>query len=359
MKLIKHSFSFLILLLLTQFLSAKNSIGTKFFSADNPNIQYTGRVDFSNPKLPKFWSPGVYVQAKFKGNSCKVIVHDEVLYGNNHNYIEVVVDNQKPYRIQTKGKIDTINVSKDLDNGAHIITICKNTESNIGYLQLAGIVCEELLPLPAKPKHKIEYIGDSITCGTGSDLSVIDCGKGQWYDQHNAYMSYGPTSARLLNAQWSLTAVSGIGLIHSCCNMSLVMPPAFDKVSLRQDSIKWNFSKYQPDVVTVCLGQNDGVQDSVKFTDAYIKFIKTIRNHYPKASIVCLTSPMGDFKLTKALKNYLTAVVKSVNQAGDKNVSKYFFSKSFNGGCDYHPNMAEHQIIAMEVAGYIKKLKNW
>lgn len=360
--MMRHSKSVLfiaILLLSTQILCAKNSIGTKFFSADNPNIQYTGRIDFSNPKLPKYWSPGVYVQAKFIGNNCKVILHDEVLYGNNHNYIEVAVDNQKPYRLQLKGKTDTINISKNLTVGAHILTICKDTESGIGYLQFGGLICQDLLPLPAKPKHKIEYIGDSITCGTGSDLSVVDCDKGQWYDQHNAYLSYGPTSARSLNAQWVLSSVSGIGLIHSCCDMKMVMPQVFDKLNQRQDTIKWNFSKYQPDVVTICLGQNDGVQDSVKFTNAYISFIKNIRSHYPAASIVCLTSPMGDFALTKALKNYLTGIVKAVNQSGDKNVSKYFFSKRFMHGCGTHPDLAEHQVMAMEVSTYIKKLKKW
>lgn len=358
MKLIKACF-FISMLFLAQISGAKNSIGPKFFAADNANIQYTGRIDFSNPMLPKYWAAGVYVQAKFKGNNCKVILHDEVLYGNNHNYIEVAVDNQKPYRLQLKGKTDTINISKNLTAGTHILTICKDTESGIGYLQFSGLICDDLLPLPAKPKHKIEYIGDSITCGTGSDLSTVDCDKGQWYDQHNAYLSYGPTSARSLNAQWVLSAVSGIGLIHSCCDMKLVMPQVFDKVNQRQDSIKWNFSRYQPDVVTICLGQNDGVQDSVKFATAYISFIKNIRSHYPTASIVCLTSPMGDFTLTKALKNYLTGIVNAVNKAGDKNVSKYFFSKRFMHGCGTHPDLAEHQVMAMEVASYIKKLKKW
>ena len=346
-------------MILQQNVSAQTKPKTTFFRADNPGIQYIGRIDFSNPKLPKFWSPGVYIQAKFKGSECAFIVHDEVLWGNSHNYIEIAVDNQKPYRIQTKGKTDTIRLAEGLSKGEHILTICKDTESGIGYLQFAGIICEQLLPMSAKPKHKIEYIGDSITCGTGSDLSVIDCDKGQWYDQQNAYMSYGPTSARLLNAQWHLTAVSGIGLMHSCCDMKIVMPPVFDKVNLRQDSIKWNFSLYQPDVVTVCLGQNDGVQDSVKFTDNYIRFVKEIRSHYSKASIVCLTSPMADFTLTKTLKNYLTGIVSNLNKSGDKNVSKYFFSKRFSHGCGGHPNMAEHQEMAMEVAAYIKKLKKW
>ncbi len=359
MKSGKPSFLIWMLLLSAQILCAKNSISTKFFPADNPNIQYTGRIDFSDRKLPKYWASGVYVQAKFKGNTCKVILHDEVLYGNNHNYIEVAVDNQKPYRLQLKGKTDTIDISKNLNAETHILTICKDTESGIGYLQFGGLICAGLLPLPAKPKHKIEYIGDSITCGTGSDLSIVDCDKGQWYDQHNAYLSYGPASARLLNAQWVLSSVSGIGLIQSCCDIKLLMPQVFDKVNQRQNKIKWNFSGYQPDVVTICLGQNDGVQDSVRFTTAYINFIKNIRSYYPKASIVCLTSPMADFTLNKALKNYLAGIVDAVNKSGDKNVSRYFFSKRFMHGCGTHPDLAEHQVMAMELSAYLKKLKKW
>ena len=36
-----------------------------FFGADHPEIQYTGRIDFTNPKMPRFWTAGVYIKAKF------------------------------------------------------------------------------------------------------------------------------------------------------------------------------------------------------------------------------------------------------------------------------------------------------
>lgn len=347
----------LVILLLMPLVQAKNRKGMQLFTADNPNIQYTGRIDFSNPKLPRFWSPGVYIQAKFKGGRCSLILHDEVQYNTTHNYIEISIDQQQPYRIQLKGKTDTLTVPSGLSGEAHIITVCKDSET--GYVTLEGIICEQLLPLPEKPAHSIEYIGDSITVGTGSDLSVIPCDKGQWYDQQNAYLSYGPLSARQLNARWQLTAVSGIGMIHSCCENKTLMPEVFDKVNLRENSLPWNFKRYQPDVVTICLGQNDGVQDSVKFTSSYIGFIKTLRAQYPAAAIVCLTSPMADAKLTRVLKNYLRGIVQQVNALGDQKVSHYFFSKQFSHGCGGHPDLADHRLMAVEVANYIKKLERW
>ena len=139
----------------------------------------------------------------------------------------------KPVRLQTKGRINEIIV-EGLSEDNHTITICKNTEAGIGYLEFAGINCKKLLELPVKPVRKIEFIGNSITCGTGMDLSEIPCGKGQWYDQHNAYMSYGPLTSRALYAQWVLSSVSGIGLIHSCCNMNITMPQVFDKINMRE-----------------------------------------------------------------------------------------------------------------------------
>lgn len=354
---------YLLFILLIGSLSIANaktkSDNLKLFTPDNKHIQYVGRIEFSDPMKPRIWAPGVYIMAKFKGSKCGILINDEVAGGNNHNYLEIVIDGKNPCRIQTKNKVNVINVPDGLDDGEHTVLICKDTESNIGYIDFLGFRCEKLLPLPAVPKRKIEYFGDSITSGTGMDLSEIPCGKGQWYDEHNAYMSYGALTSRNLDAQWHLTALAGVGLVHSCCDMNVVMPQIYDKVFLRADSIKWDFKKYTPDVVTICLGQNDGPQDSTLFCGAYVKLIKNLRNYYPKAEIVCLTSPMADGKLTPVLQKYLTSVVAYINTSGDSRVSKYFFSKQYHNGCGGHPDMTNHKLIADELTAYIKHLKGW
>lgn len=336
--------------------SIKNTL--TLFEADDSNFQYTGRIDFSDVKKPKFWASGVYIKARFKGTYCEVHINDQELWGKSHNYLEIVVDKNKPYRIQTTGKTNTLKL-EGLSKGEHTVTICKNTESGIGYLEFVGLRCEKLLPLPAKPSRRIEFIGNSITCGTGSDLSVVACDKAEWYDQHNAYFSYGPSTARALNAQWHLTSVSGIGLIHSCCNMDITMPMVFDKVNQRDNALTWNFNRYQPDVVTIALGQNDGIQDSVTFCTAYVNFIRQVRKEYSNAQIVTITSPMADASLVKVMKNYLTGIVQHANESGDKNVSAFFFSRSFNSGCGGHPDLAEHALIADELTAYLKNKLTW
>jgi lysophospholipase L1-like esterase len=329
-----------------------------FFAADDPHIQYTGRIDFSNPILPRIWQPGVYITVSFTGSYFDAIINDEVLWGKNQNYLEVVLDG-KPVRLQTKGKTDTINIGRNLSPGKHTLVICKNTEANIGYIELAGFYCEALTQPPARPKRKIEFIGDSITCGTGSDMSVVNCGKGVWQDQHNAYLSYGPVTARKLKAQYHLSAVSGVGLMHSCCNMDIIMPQVFDKISMRNDTIEWDFKKFQPDVVTICLGQNDGVQDSAEFCKNYISFLRKVRMKYRNANVILLTSPMADEPLTIFMKKMLSAIAAESHRNGDVKIHTYFFTRSYTAGCDYHPSLQEHALIAAELSTAIKKIMHW
>lgn len=348
----------LLLLNLTASLLAKKADNLPFFTADNANFQYVGRVDFANPLLPRFWAPGVYIEANFQGSSCEVVVNDEQLWGKQ-NYLTVVIDNGTPKRLKLSGKENRILVADGLSGQSHKLLICKATESGIGYLEFVGISVEKLLKPDALPERRIEFIGNSITCGTGSDLSEVPCGKGDWHDQHNAYLSYGSITARALNASWTLTSVSGIGLIHSCCNLDRLMPDVIDKINLNNNTIPWDFGRYQPDVVTVTLGQNDGIQDSAAFCKAYVQFVNRLRGYYPRATIICLTSPMADAALTAFMKSALTSVVASVNESGDKNVYSFFYSKQYASGCDYHPSLSEHAQIANELTAFIKIVKCW
>lgn len=331
---------------------------THFYKPDNPYFQYVGRIDFSNKLTPGFWMPGVYIKAHFDGKNCTIFLKDELRWNSPHNYITIVIDDQKPFKVPLLHHLDTIYLSDRLHGGKHTVTICKATESGLGYTEFLGIRCDRLLRPDALPQRKIEFIGNSITCGFGNDAST-PCSTGQWYDHEDAYEGYGPVTARALGAQWHISAVSGIGMIHSCCKMPILMPAVFDKTDMRDDSVEWDFQNYIPDVVTICLGQNDGVQDSVSFCGAYVNFIKTILGHYPSAKIICLNSPMADKKLNPVLKNYINGVVNYFHQTGDQHVYSFFFDKRFVQGCYGHPSEKEDQQLANELTGYIRSITGW
>ena len=72
-----------------------------------------------------------------------------------------------------------------------------------------------------------------------------------------------------------------------------------------------------------------------------------------------LSSPMANEKLRNFMKATIAAVQRSMNSGGDKKVYSYIFTKQYSGGCDYHPTLDEHKLIAKELTPFIKKVMNW
>ena len=71
------------------------------------------------------------------------MINEQGLWGKNHNYVEIVIDD-KPIRIQNTEKNNQIIIAQGLSNTVHTLMICKNTEANIGYMEFIGLKCESL-----------------------------------------------------------------------------------------------------------------------------------------------------------------------------------------------------------------------
>ncbi len=324
---------------------------TTFYGAENKLFNYVGRMDFSDKYAPRFWAPGVYIQANFTGSFCEVVLNDEgfLKEATEHNYVEVVIDSLPVRRIHLTGKSNKIIVARNLKKGKHTITICKTTETKIGYLEFIGIRVEKLLPFKKK-KRRIEFIGDSMTCGNGMENDSIQCGERHWFDQHCAYISYGPSLARRLNADWMLTSVSGYGMSRSCCNNDKTIPEIYDYTDLSQCKIKWDKSNYRPDLISICLGQNDGKQKKEIFVSSYLKFLKKVRRENPKTMILILDSPMAKESFKPYLDSMLTEVF---NRFKDDNTYLYFYKRRYGNGCVGHPDKVEHELMAEELYAFL------
>jgi len=232
----------------------------------------------------------------------------------------------------------------------------------MGYIDFKGLYLESddaLLTPDDLPTRKIEFIGNSIAGGSGIDLSLSGGVCGGWFDNHNAYLSYGPLTARTLNAQWHISARSGMGLIQSCCGSMYTLPDIYHTTEIQLNGTEWDFNQYVPDVVTISLGQNDGVQDSATFCSAYVNFIGEIRGHYPDAVIILLNSPMADNSLDNVLVEYTAGIAAYLNGQGDNQVYSFELSHNFNNGCSSHPDMEQHEIIAGELTDFINTIMVW
>jgi hypothetical protein len=325
-----------------------------FYPATAAGFKYMGRTDVSDPLAPAMWATAASISFSFKGTMCKAIITDEELYGG-HNYIDLIVDG-KYRRIKLSVKRNELLLGEKLSDKVHTVIISKSTEAGIGYIKFEGAYCKELVKRNPPKNKRIDFYGDSITSGMGSDTSEVGCHKGQWYDQTNGYWSYASITGRNFSADYNITSASGIGMIYSCCNMDIVMPQVYDKISLRDNKIAWDFSRFQPDLVSICLGQNDGIQDSIAYCSAYVKFIKDLRSHYPNATFICLSSPMANAELLAQTKKYLPAIAAAT---GDKKVFVRYFSGQFTSGCDFHPSLSEHELIAKELTAFVKDIMKW
>jgi hypothetical protein len=346
--------------------------------ADDPLIKYTGRIDFSNPKAPRFAWSGVSIKAAFEGSVCQILLNDyasgtDATGGNHANYFNLIIDNKRIQVLKCDKGGKQIYKVDSLSDSNHIIEIFKRTEALIGEVEFKGLILasgKKLLPLPvAQNVRRMEFIGNSITCGYGNEGPDQECKFSGATE--NAYMAYGAITARNLNAEYVAVPFSGKGLTRNYDEgPQETMPQLYDRILAANPDLKWDFKKYTPDVVVINLGTNDFAHsnpDSALFVGTYIKFIGTIRSNYPNASIICLTGSMmsdsgpQDRKALSTLKKYIQAVLTEFNKKGDTKV--YTFNMSGQGslgfGCDWHPSVKQHEKNAKELTAFVKEKMGW
>jgi lysophospholipase L1-like esterase len=330
--------------------------------ADNKLIEYTGRIDFSNAKAPRFSYSGVSIRACFNGTSLSAIMDDNV----GKNFYNIIIDGEV---------LDTINVSvgkkvyklaEGLKNTNHEIEIFKRTEEQFGKTQFLGFILDEgasLTKMSFQKDKLIEYIGNSITCGYGNEGH-----NGETFGPttENHYLTYAAITSRFFGARHLAVCKSGIGVYRNyngpATGSADCMANIYTRVFLKDKNPEYSFSQ-KPDLVCIDLGTNDFSTpggDSARFVSAYLRLIDTIQTKNEKADIICLLGPMLSDPILSNVRGYIKNVVKLANQKGNGNV--YFFEMSQqtgNLGIDGHPTVAQHVRNAKELTDYIVKLKGW
>ena len=349
--------------------------GPRVVNGFDEAISYIGRVDRTDSLGPRQWGAGAYFTFAFDGDGCDVDIRDQRLYGNSYNYLEVVIDGESVARVRTLGERNRLTIGKSqlpavtdtalkviavadsITDGPHTVLIARDTECAMGFTQVEQVAAKGLEAWQPAADKKIEFIGNSITSGMDCYDGEIPFGQGTWYDHHRAYYAYGPRTARALNAQWSLASVSGIGLMHSCCEHKYVLPQTYDKVNLVDNEVPYDFS-FRPDIVVSALGQNDGVQDSATFVDAYVDFIRVLREKNPDAQLVLLSSPMANDTLRTFFRQILPAVADDATlrgvagKAGE--IPVYIYENAYNDGGTSHPSMDQQAEIADKLVNFLR-----
>ena len=345
-------------------------------SPTDQHIQYTGRVSFTNPERPTWNYPGVQIIAAFEGTSLRMMAKPQ------SGYFMAQIDQAEPFKVAFRGERDSVvTLATALPDGRHLVRLMYIIEGYEFFPEFWGFVLDkgrQLIDAPVLPSRKIEFIGNSLTCGYGNE----GLKKEEHFDYatENHYYSYASIAARNLEAQHWVVARSGIGAYRNYDgpkkgNPESCMPVQYEytgyawKPELRKEQTflreKWDFSRYQPDVVCINLGTNDlstPNYDLALLKQSYQKFLKLVRQHNPKAKIVLLTGSMLYNQELQIAKQLLDELTDKAHKAGDKEVYRFDMNhidgEAFFGN-DWHPNVYQDEKMANELTAYLRKLMNW
>jgi Lysophospholipase L1 and related esterases len=328
----------------------------------NPGVLLVGRFDTSDPAGPKFaWSTST-IKANFQGTGISA-----TLKSTGDNWFNVIIDGvvKTPVNVPA-GSSSPVTLATGLTDGKHSIELVRRTEASIGETQFLGfnVTGGSLLAPPAPSSRRIEFIGDSITCGYGDE------GTSQYQSftnkNENAYLAYGAVTARLLNADPITVCWSGKGVVRNYGGQSgELMPELYSRILPYTSTPVWDSSKWVPQVVVINLGTNDfstGSVDKTAFTTGYSNLVTKVRSQYPDAYIYCAVGPMLTWDQLANCKGCITNVVNQKNTSGDSKVHFIEFpaQDGTNGyGEDWHPTVKTHELMANQLAAQIKTDLGW
>ncbi|MFA5256904.1 MAG: SGNH/GDSL hydrolase family protein, partial [Opitutales bacterium] len=150
----------------------------------------------------------------------------------------------------------------------------------------------------------------------------------------------------------------------------IVSVPDFFERALPDDaSSVWDHSVFQPDVILICIGQNDFNNAYIGATDyaqAYVKFIDRIHQVHPLAPIVIMSSPMAERSRTDGTQPRgamhelaLSLVQQHYLHLGESFVTPFFMAKNDGTMLDSHPIASQQRAMADELSPLISALMHW
>ena len=344
----------------------------RFISPDNPDINYMGRIDFTDKTSPLLIYAGSNLRFRFTGSKLILSLRN-IMLSDCIITLGCIIDG-KELRLEIKeySKEFKMEIPVESNKTEHSAIIFKRNDGT-NYLHFNGFYIEEnaeILPQPPLPSRKIEAYGDSVCAGSWCEL-YENIGKLDLepyraeYD--NAWHGFPMIAARLLNAQIHNNSQGGMAVISGTGWNFAPYFDAFDKTYTRLrnspllETSEWDFSLYTPHVVILAFGQNDNHKDGCPDFDIkdpeyrsmwkkkYSDIIKDLMLKYPKAHfIMTLTLMMHDPERE-------TAVDEIVEEMKSERLHRLRFKRSGIAAIG-HPRIPEQCEMAVELTEYINSL---
>ncbi|MCQ2174656.1 MAG: GDSL-type esterase/lipase family protein [Bacteroidales bacterium] len=348
--------------------SAGNKASEVTTPAADSRVTYIARTAVSEDGSVSFdWSNST-IRVAFRGDFLKMKVSD-----TRKNWYNVWIDKTPGVEadkvITTFGKDSTVTVAENLGKGNHFITIQKRTEGEQGTTTVHSFTTQgELLRAEPLKERMIEVVGDSYTCGYGSENSVSTDRFSPATE--NVNKAYEAIIARYFDADLMTIAHSGMGVSrnyneeHKDAIKGYHMSERYNQTFDENREVTWDASKsdWKPAITIIYLGANDfsvSLQPHKgRFIAKYHKLLREIKANYGEDHpILCCAS--------KSDENLFNYVREAALGSGMKNVHysaifpKVDLDDDRELGADMHPNYKAHKKIAHVFIPYVATLAGW
>lgn len=327
----------------------------------------------------KIWMglSGTGVELEYSGKKLSVTLRGDCSDTDKMPRIGVYVDGERKHDICVPDVEKTVDIEGKGDTSVSVKIIklseCLCSCCAITSMDAHGGKIEKT----ASKQRRIEFIGDSITCGYGVDDTNLYHGFSSVTE--DCTKAYAIKTAQILNADHSLVSFSGYGIVSGftpdgIADESKLVPTYYEKYGSTENNgfgrtnpsdIQWDFSSFKPDVIVVFLGTNDisytgyDAQRQKEYTECYVRFLENVRSNNPEAKIVCTLGTMGT-----ALNGAMNEAVSQYSaKSGDKNICSFDLPLMDveADGCviQSHPSEITHNKIAQLLSDKIRTEMNW
>ncbi len=302
---------------------------------------------------------GLVLSFSYSGFSLRFRGGDFCLYTDAYSAPEVAY-----FTVTVDGYTEKIAVHGEaaehlftLAEGEHTLTVRRASAHGgslpVTFTSLAFSDNATLLPPPAEKPLKMEFLGDSITCGYG-----ILGAPGEPYktETEDATINYAAQVAAAFDAEARFIAFSGQGIVHNCAGaVGLPIPKLVRSAQRHTLDLPWKFDDgFVPDVVVVNAATNDvgGKTTDEEMEAGATAFLKDIRAQYPNAKIVWIYGLMNT--------EFIPALQKAVDALRQTDENIWFLPTEpiwkYHGqtGANGHPGILGHRRAAKELIAFIK-----
>lgn len=328
--------------------------------ADSP-ARVVGRAATLDDGSVSFDWSGVYIDIRFQGTYLAMELSD-----TKRNYLNLWIDGEEQPKLTSEGDHTTLVLFNNPEaKGEHHIRIQKATEAEQGRITLHSLTTDgRLLPTESLklPRH-IEFYGDSLTCGYGTESKS---GSEPFLPEtENCRYTYAALTAAHFGADYNLISHSGRGLVRNYGD-SLQLSDPMTTMSARAFRIydeepesAWDFatSPYRPDAIVITLGTNDFSTQPHPTEEQYIAGYRTLIEKLREAwgaelPILCVVHSPAAVAGVKAM-------TQTIPQTAMADISWGVYNRTTDLGASEHPNRYGQEKMAKVVIEAFAQLTGW